>query len=127
MMSLDFFFFFLFLFLSLSLSLILLQSYLIGNISLVLSNANAIAAKHKAKMDEVLDSSRAMKINKLLTEKIVAYYDYLWQRHRILSTKESFIDELSPPLRKEVHLDLNKVIISRYVVVVVVVVFFSLF
>jgi hypothetical protein len=89
------------------------MSYLIGNISLVLSNANAIAAKHKAKMDEVLDSARAMKINKKLTQKIVAYYDLLWQRHRFLSTTESFIDELSPPLRKEVHLDLNKVIISR--------------
>jgi len=89
------------------------MSYLIGNISLVLSDANAIAAMHSAKMDEVLDSSRAMKVNSKLQKKIVSYYDYLWQRHRLLSTQSSFIDELSPPLRKEVHLDLNKIIIAR--------------
>ena len=88
-------------------------SYLIGNISLVLSNANAISAKHSAKMDEVLDSMRAMKVTATLQRRIVAYYDLLWQRHRFLSTKESFIDELSPPLRKEVHLDLNKHVIAK--------------
>jgi hypothetical protein len=83
-------------------------SYLIGNISLVLSNANASAAKHSAKMDEVLDSARAMKVSVNLQKKIIAYYDLLWQRHRLLQADRTFIDELSPPLRKEVHLDLNK-------------------
>ena len=84
------------------------MSYLIGNISLVLSNANASAAKHSSKMDEVLDSARAMKVSPTLTKKIIAYYDLLWQRHRLLNASDTFIDELSPPLRKEVHLDLNK-------------------
>ena len=84
------------------------MSYLIGNISLVLSNANASAAKHSSKMDEVLDSARAMKVSPILTKKIIAYYDLLWQRHRLLNAHDTFIDELSPPLRKEVHLDLNK-------------------
>ena len=87
-------------------------SYLIGNISLVLSNANAISSKHSAKMDEVLDSMRAMKVTPKLMHKIVAYYDLLWQRQRVLSTKRSFIEELSPPLRKEVHLDLNRLVIA---------------
>ena len=63
--------------------------------------------------DTVLDSMRAMKVSSKLQGKIVAYYELLWQRHRFLSTSDSFIDELSPPLRKEVHLDLDKVIISK--------------
>ena len=64
-------------------------------------------------MDEVLDSMRAMKITPKLMTKIVSYYDLLWQRQRVLSTKDSFIEELSPPLRKEVHLDLNKQVIAK--------------
>jgi CRP-like cAMP-binding protein len=88
-------------------------SYLIGVIGNILSNANAISSKHNAKMDEVLDSMRAMKITPKLMTKIVSYYDLLWQRQRVLSTKDSFIEELSPPLRKEVHLDLNKQVIAK--------------
>jgi hypothetical protein len=54
-----------------------------------------------------------MDISPRLQKKTVMYYELLWTRQRALSTKSSFIDELSPPLRKEVNLDLNTEVIYR--------------
>jgi hypothetical protein len=90
-----------------------LMAVIIGNISLVLQNGNALSALHRNKMDMINDAMRAMDISPRLQKKTVMYYELLWTRQRALSTKSSFIDELSPPLRKEVNLDLNTEVIYR--------------
>jgi hypothetical protein len=91
----------------------IMMAVIIGNISLVLQNQNALSAIHRNKMDMINDSMRAMDISERLQKKTVAYYELLWTRQRALSTKESFIDELSPCLRKEINLDLNTEVIYR--------------
>ena len=68
---------------------------------------------YRNKMDMINDAMRAMDISPRLQAKTVAYYELLWTRQRALSTKESFIDELSPCLRKEINLDLNTEVIYR--------------
>ena len=91
----------------------IMMAVIIGNISLVLQNQNALSAIHRNKMDMINDSMRAMDISERLQKKTVLYYELLWTRQRALSTKESFIDELSPCLRKEINLDLNTEVIYR--------------
>merc|ERR1711871_553002 len=68
---------------------------------------------YQSKMDIINDSMRAMNISPRLQRKTIAYYDLLWRRQRALSTNASFIDELSPPLRKELNMDLNTEVIYR--------------
>ena len=89
------------------------MAVIIGNISLVLQNANALGTMHQSKMDIITDSMRAMNISPRLQRKTVAYYELLWKRQRALTTNDSFIDELSPPLRKELNMDLNTEVIYR--------------
>ena len=91
----------------------IMMAVIIGNISLVLQNSNALASMYQSKMDIINDSMRAMNISRRLQLKTAAYYELLWTRQRSLSTKTSFIDELSPCLRKEVNLDLNTEVIYR--------------
>jgi hypothetical protein len=91
----------------------ILMAVIIGNISLVLQNANALGTMYQSKMDIINDSMRAMNISPRLQRKTIAYYDLLWRRQRALSTNASFIDELSPPLRKELNMDLNTEVIYR--------------
>jgi CRP-like cAMP-binding protein len=68
---------------------------------------------YQSKMDVIGDSMRAMNISPRLQRKTVAYYELLWKRQRALTTNNSFIDELSPPLRKELNMDLNTEVIYR--------------
>jgi hypothetical protein len=89
------------------------MAVIIGNMSLVLQNQNAMSAMFTSKMDFVGDSMRAMKVSPKLQDKVLSYYDYLWSRHRLVSTKQSFVDELSPCLQKEVNLDLNMDVIQK--------------
>ena len=89
------------------------MAVIIGNMSLVLQNQNAMSAMFSSKMDLIGDSMRAMKVSPKLQNKVLAYYDYLWSRHRLISTKKSFVDELSPCLQKEVNLDLNMSVIQK--------------
>ena len=91
----------------------IMMAVIIGNISLVLQNGNALSAIHSNKMDMISDAMRAMDISPRLQAKTLAYYELLWTRQRALSTKSSFIDELSPCLRKEINLDLNTEVIYR--------------
>ena len=79
------------------------MAVIIGNMSLVLQNRNAMSSMFSAKVDQVADSMRAMKVSPALQEKVLGYYDFLWQRHRLISTKHSFVDELSPCLQNEVN------------------------
>ena len=69
----------------------IMMAVIIGNISLVLQNSNALASMYQSKMDVINDSMRAMNISKRLQMKTAAYYELLWTRQRSLSTKTSFI------------------------------------
>ena len=91
----------------------IMMAVIIGNISLVLQNANALSSMFQSKMDVISDSMRAMNISPRLQRKTLAYYELLWKRQRALTTRTSFIDELSPPLRKELNMDLNTEVIYR--------------
>ena len=64
------------------------MAVIIGNMSLVLQNQNAMSAMFSSKMDLIGDSMRAMKVSPKLQNKVLAYYDYLWSRHRLISTKK---------------------------------------
>jgi len=89
------------------------MAIIIGNMSLVLQNKNAMSSIFSSKVDQVADCMRAMKVSPKLQEKVLGYYDYLWQRHRLVSTHHSFVDELSPCLQNEVNLDLNMDVIQK--------------
>ena len=65
------------------------MAVIIGNMSLVLQNQNAMSAMFSSKMDLIGDSMRAMKVSPKLQNKVLAYYDYLWSRHRLISTKKT--------------------------------------
>jgi len=91
----------------------MVMAYVIGNMSVILHNDNSLSTMFEEKVDEVTNSMRAMGISESLRDRVLGYYDYLWQRHRLISTRSSFVDDLSPYLRHEVSLNLNRDVIQR--------------
>eukprot|EP00949_MAST-11_sp_MAST-11-sp1_P001712 g1712.t1 len=85
----------------------ILMAVIIGNISVLLQNSGALDAMFSSKIENVTKTMVAMKVSASTRRKTVRYFELLWQRQRCLSTTMSFLEEVSPALRKEISLDLN--------------------
>merc|ERR1712199_95281 len=63
-------------------------------------------------MDIVTDEMRALRLPQDLVDRTLMYYEYLWNRHRTFDPAGSrFTEDLSPTLRTEILLHMNRDVI----------------
>jgi hypothetical protein len=87
----------------------IVTAVIVGNVSFVVSNQNSTAFQYQSKIDMITDEMRALHLPSELQERTLQYYDYLWNRHRIFDPATSrFTADLSPSLRKEILLHMNR-------------------
>lgn len=85
---------------------------IVGNVSFVVSNQNSTSYKYHSKVDMVTDEMRALQLPVELQDRTIAYYEYLWNRHRTFDPSGTrFTQDLSPTLRTEILLHMNKDVI----------------
>jgi CRP-like cAMP-binding protein len=82
---------------------------IVGNVSFVVSNQNSTSAQYQSKIDMITDEMRALHLPGELQDRTLAYYDYLWNRHRTFDPAcIRFTEDLSPTLRTEILLHMNR-------------------
>ena len=80
----------------------IVTAVIVGNVSFVVSNQNSTAFQYQSKIDMISDEMRALHLPAELQVRTLAYYDYLWNRHRTFDPScTRFTADLSPTLRKE--------------------------
>tara|TARA_A100001015_G_scaffold110070_1_gene122148 strand:+ start:2089 stop:4314 length:2226 start_codon:yes stop_codon:yes gene_type:complete len=85
---------------------------IVGNVSFVVSNQNSTGYLYQSKIDIVTDEMRALRLPQDLVNRTLAYYEYLWNRHRTFDPAGNrFTQDLSPTLRTEILLHMNKDVI----------------
>jgi hyperpolarization activated cyclic nucleotide-gated potassium channel 2 len=85
---------------------------IVGNVSFVVSNQNSTGYLYQSKIDIVTDEMRALRLPADLVSRTLAYYEYLWNRHRTFDPAGNrFTQDLSPTLRTEILLHMNKDVI----------------
>jgi len=85
---------------------------IVGQVSFVVSNQNSTSYQYQSKMDMVTDEMRALNLPPELMDRTLAYYEYLWNRHRTFDpSRARFTNDLSPTLRSEILLHMNKDVI----------------
>ena len=87
----------------------IVTAVIVGNVSFVVSNQNSTQSQYQNKIDMVTDEMRALHLPGELQDRTLAYYDYLWNRHRTFDPANiRFTADLSPTLRKEILLHMNR-------------------
>ena len=87
----------------------IVTAVIVGNVSLIVSNQNSTSFQYHSKVDMITDEMRALHLPDELQVRTLAYYDYLWNRHRTFDPQnERFTADLSPTLRKEILLHMNR-------------------
>lgn len=89
----------------------IVTAVIVGNVSFVVSNQNSTAFKYQSKIDMITDEMRALHLPSELQVRTLKYYDYLWNRHRTFAPQSQdirFTADLSPTLRKEILLHMNR-------------------
>ena len=87
----------------------IVTAVIVGNVSFVVSNQNSTSFKYQSKIDMITDEMRALHLPSELQDRTLQYYDYLWNRHRTFDPQNiRFTADLSPTLRKEILLHMNR-------------------
>jgi CRP-like cAMP-binding protein len=87
----------------------IVTAVIVGNVSFVVSNQNSTAFQYQSKIDMISDEMRALHLPGELQTRTLQYYDYLWNRHRTFDPNcTRFTADLSPTLRKEILLHMNR-------------------
>ena len=60
----------------------IVTAVIVGNVSFVVSNQNSTSFQYQSKIDMITDEMRALHLPSELQDRTLAYYDYLWNRHR---------------------------------------------
>ena len=82
---------------------------IVGNVSFVVSNQNSTSYQYQSKIDMITDEMRALHLPGELQHRVLAYYEYMWNRHRTFDPAcVRFTSDLSPTLRKEILLHMNR-------------------
>jgi hypothetical protein len=89
----------------------IISAVVIGNISIVLNNQASMSALYTQKMDRVNESMMTLKLPNTIQNKVRTFYEYMWNRHRVLAGNETFRFDLNDSLRSEVDLFLNRDIV----------------
>ena len=87
----------------------IVTAVIVGNVSFVVSNQNSTSFQYQSKIDMITDEMRALHLPSELQDRTLAYYDYLWNRHRTFDPQmDRFTTDLSPTLRQEILLHMNR-------------------
>ncbi|KAJ3102858.1 Kinesin-like protein kif27 [Phlyctochytrium planicorne] len=91
---------------------IFFYGYVSGTIASALSNMDSRRVSYQQKMDAVRQymNDRAMDLD--MQERVLDYYDYVWERNRGIDIKNLF-EDMPSTFRSEVALSLNNAIIDK--------------
>ncbi|KAJ3218541.1 Kinesin-like protein kif27 [Dinochytrium kinnereticum] len=91
---------------------IFFYGYVSGTIASALANMDSRRVSYQQKMDAVRQymSDRAMDVD--MQERVLDYYDYVWERNRGIDIKNLF-EDMPSTFRSEVALSLNNAIIDK--------------
>ncbi len=87
-------------------------SYIIANVSNLLSNLDIARSAHQRKLEEINAYMRSQRIPAELQERVLDYYAYLWTCQRGINTAH-VLDAVPDGLSQEILLFLNKDLLSR--------------
>lgn len=87
-------------------------SYIIANVSSLISNLDIARSSYQRRMDEVNAYLRAQRIPTELQERVRDYYSYLWEKHRGISAS-TVLDDIPRGLSQEILLFLNREVVNR--------------
>jgi hypothetical protein len=88
--------------------------YVSGTIASTLSNMDSRRVSYQQKMDGVKQYMVTREMDGDMQERVVDYYDYVWDRNRGIDVKNLF-DDMPITLRSEVALSLNNQIIDKVI------------
>jgi hypothetical protein len=86
--------------------------YVIGNIANLMSNLDIVQSSHAKRMEKVNAFIRYRKLPKNLQDRILDYYEYLFERN-LGSDESDFYNDLPKSLVRDIKLYLNKDLIAK--------------
>ncbi len=89
-----------------------MYAYIIGNVSSLISNLDAVKARYREKLGQIQTYMRDNKITPKLQQKIRDYYQYRWLENQDIRDYH-ILDELPDPLRMRLALELHKEVIEK--------------
>ncbi len=89
-----------------------MYAYIIGNVSSLISNLDAVKARYREKLWQIQTYMRDNKITPKLQQKIRDYYQYRWLENQDIRDYH-ILDELPDPLRMRLALELHKEVIEK--------------
>ena len=87
-------------------------SYIIANVSSLISNLDVARSNYQRRLDEVNAYLRAQRIPTDLQDRVRNYYSYLWTRQRGVSAS-SILDDIPKSLSQEILMFLNREVVNR--------------
>ena len=87
-------------------------SYIIANVSSLISNLDVAKSNYQRRLDEVNAYLRAQRIPGDLQDRVRDYYSYLWTRQRGVSAS-SILDDIPKSLSQEILMFLNREVVNR--------------
>ncbi len=87
-------------------------SFIIANVSSLISNLDIAKTNHQHKLDEVNAFLRAQHIPADLQDRVRDYYSYLWAQQRGVSST-SILEDIPRSLKLEILMFLNREVINR--------------
>jgi voltage-gated potassium channel len=87
-------------------------SYIIANVSSLISNLDVAKSNYQRRLDEVNAYLRAQRIPAELQDKVRDYYSYLWAKQRGVSAS-SVLEDIPKTLSQEILMFLNREVVNR--------------
>ncbi|KAJ1547745.1 Kinesin-like protein kif27 [Nowakowskiella sp. JEL0078] len=91
---------------------IFFYGYISGTIASTLSNLDSRRVGYQQKMTAVIQYLNGRELNKDMQQRVIQYYDYVWERNRGIDAKALFVD-LPTTFKSEVAMSLNNSIIEK--------------
>jgi voltage-gated potassium channel len=87
-------------------------SYIIANVSSLISNLDVARSSYQRRLDEVNAYLRAQRIPAELQDRVRDYYSYLWVKQRGVSAT-AVLDDIPKSLSQEILMFLNREVVNR--------------
>ncbi|KAJ3147441.1 Kinesin-like protein kif27 [Geranomyces michiganensis] len=94
---------------------ILFYGYINGTIASTLSNMDSRRVAYQQRLDAVKQYMTDRKMDPDMKERVLTYYDYVWERNRGIDVRGLFVD-MPSTFKQEVALSLNNQIIDNAVI-----------
>ncbi|KAJ3316417.1 Kinesin-like protein kif27 [Blyttiomyces sp. JEL0837] len=91
---------------------VLFYGYISGTIASALSNMDSRRVAYQQKMDAIKQYMNDRDMEQDMQERVLEYYDYMWERNKGIDVKNLF-EDMPSTFRSEVALSLNNAIIDK--------------